>query len=264
MERIQTKSIRSFLIIAIMFTYVDLFAKDARGGQSLMRSRNAHTEAAIGGDCNCTVFRSQSEANKRNYSDIAKFVDQARPSYFKKYHIREFLDEAIAKDPQKRGAIEDSLNKNLVNLPLQEPLDLVGARIKNGSTEAEVNIAISNLLAAIGKDVPAVRDIAEKYVVRLHANASMNDKGAQMGQMKSVSIGSKNQAVNGNLSYSVCDKKSNLDFGFKMGCPYEKKVFGDFQYEVGDAYTGVSFSSTNSESSEYKDRQASVIFGLKF
>lgn len=245
MESKQIKILKSVIFSVVLLSGVEVFAQDLI---------DRHTEAGIQVGCDCSVTGSQNEKNKDNYLDLAKVVDEGvKPVYFEKYNIRAFLDEAIAKEPKKKEAIEESLNRNLMNLQPHEPVKLVEAGVKNGTTEGEVKVAVSQVLASVGKDIPAVKEIADKYIVRLHVNTNVDSHGARLGQTKSLSlepalVKGEAQEFKGNLTYSQCDQQGTLEIGLKTGCAYKQKLFGDLQMKVMDnVYTGANFSSVNFE-----------------
>lgn len=166
------------------------------------------------------------EGTKKSYLDLAKVLDEGiRPLYFEKYHINEFLREASEKEPKQRQALEESLNRNLLNMKPNSPNSLVGMDMKeNGALEANLSLAISQVLTQVGKEIPAIKTIADNYVVKLGMNANVDPKGGQVGQKKDLSIETtENAGVRSNLTYSTCNKSGRVvNLGSKSGCPYEK------------------------------------------
>ncbi|MGZ3797391.1 MAG: hypothetical protein ACXVB1_13545 [Pseudobdellovibrionaceae bacterium] len=192
------------------------------------------------------------EGTKKSYLDLAKVLDEGlRPLYFEKYHINEFLREASEKAPQQKQALEESLNKNLLNIKPKTPKSLVGMDVKkNGAFEADLNLAISQVFTQVGNEIPAIKTIADNSVVKLGMNANVDPTGGQVGQKKNLSIETAgNPEVHSGLTYSTCDKSSRvMNLGSKSGCPYEKRLDSNFETKVVEnLYVGGKLSTSGPE-----------------
>lgn len=156
--------------------------------------------------------KSSHESVKKNHLDLAIVIDESlKPLYNKKYRIQEFLTEAVAKAPQNQEAIEESLNRNLKNL-------LDGKT--NEDSETDIIHAISQVFTKVGKDIPAVKEIADNYSLKLRLNANAESKEGQAGQEKSSSNENNDSKGPGRFEMKVDD---NLSVGADGGVSPESQ-----------------------------------------
>jgi hypothetical protein len=136
--------------------------------------------------------KSSHETIKKNYLDLAIVIDESlKPLYNKKYRIQEFLTEAVVKAPQNQKDIEESLNRNLKNL-LEDKT--------NEDSETDIIYAISQVFTKVGEDIPAVKEIADNYSLKLRLNANADPKVSLNENKDSGGPGRLEMKVGDNLS----------------------------------------------------------------
>lgn len=244
-------------LIKCVFSTVLLIAtvkSFAQGQADKHSARKTQTEAGIQVGCNCSTSYSQNEKTKKDLDKIIK--EYKDPSYYQQLKVREYLNDMVHKEVSKRQIIEENINRNLMQLSMKQQEQIVSMGLGSGSTEAQLRVAIGELLANI-TNVPAVKEITENYTVTVEVNGKVDGRGAQLAQVKSITLEPKkadNNKLNGALTYSKCDKdKALLKFGDAGGCGFNQKVSGKFETKViGNLYTGgdftsVDFSSHNAE-----------------
>lgn len=237
-------------ILNIYFTVSAFFS----GHELFARSVNnsGKTEAGIQLNCNCQI--PAGEDKKKAILELDKIIKNGlKPPYYERYGISEFfenfLEDGIEQENDKQAAIVKSLNQHLATVPDSLILKMIEMDMKNGGNGSEIKLVISQLLSAVGNDVPAIRNLAERYKLKVNVNTHVDDNGAQLGQLKTISLESDKflfSGTKGAVTYARCNVDNRImDLGSKATCAFTNKMTGNIKVKIADGvFTGGNFSTS--------------------